>query len=135
MAETVYEGLFIFDANMYSSDAHKVSGALTKTIEKHGGQIMASRLWEERRLAYPINNKRTGVYWLTYFKLDSLKLTAVEGDFRLNDTILRSLILKVDARIAEALVEHALVGAPPRTETRRVPAIEIDDEELEEDEE
>jgi len=106
----VYECLMILDSNRYSRDQAGVSGQLAELVTKHGGEILASRLWEERRLAYPIKGQRKGTYWLTYFKLDSLKLTDLKGDVRLSESILRALFLKVDARIAETLVSHVLSG-------------------------
>lgn len=110
MPSQVYECLSILDSNRYSRDQAGVSGQLAELVTKHGGEILASRLWEERRLAYPIKGQRKGTYWLTYFKLDSLKLTDLKGDVRLVESILRTLFLKVDARIAETLVSHALSG-------------------------
>ena len=47
-----------------------MSGEIVELIEKAGGEILVSRLWEERRLAYPIKGQRKGTYWLTYFRLD-----------------------------------------------------------------
>ena len=116
MATNVYEGLFILDSNRYSRDTAGVSGQIVEIVQKHGGEMLASRLWEERRLAYPINGNRKGTYWLVYFKLDSRKITAIEREYRISDSILRSLILKVDPRIADALVSHAISGtvASPR---------------------
>jgi small subunit ribosomal protein S6 len=123
LAVNVYEGLFIFDSSRYSSDPHGLSGQLGAMVEKHGGQMLASRLWEDRRLAYPIQGKRTGTYWLTYFKLDSQKLTLIERESQLNENILRSLIIKIEARIADAVVAHAQTSVPTqpvqRTATMR----------------
>lgn len=110
MPAQVYECMLILDSNRYGRDQAGVSGQFAEFVTKHGGEILASRLWEERRLAYPINGHRKGTYWLTYFKLDSLKLDAVKADLRLSESIMRSLILKVDPRISEALVTHALSG-------------------------
>jgi small subunit ribosomal protein S6 len=110
MPQNAYEAMFILDSNKYSRDAAAVSGQLVESIEKLGGTILASRLWEERRLAYPIGQHRKGTYWLTYFKLDSDKITELNRDYRLNDNVVRSLILKVDARLVDVLVEHALAG-------------------------
>ncbi|MBX3412060.1 MAG: 30S ribosomal protein S6 [Pirellulales bacterium] len=110
MPSQVYECLLILDSNRYARDQAGVSGQLAEFVTKHGGEMLASRLWEERRLAYPINGQRKGTYWLTYFKLDSRKLTDVKGDVRLSESILRALFLKVDPRIAETLVSHALSG-------------------------
>lgn len=116
MATHVYEGLFIFDSNKYARDTAAVSGNLTNVIQQHGGKILASRLWEERRLAYPIGGQRKGTYWLTYFELDTLQLGAVNAQFKLDDNILRSMTLKIDPRIAETLVAHALAGGNPVAE-------------------
>jgi small subunit ribosomal protein S6 len=105
-----YEGMFILDSNRYGRDPESVSGRLSKAIEKAGGQMLVSRLWEERRLAYPIKGHRKGTYWLTYFRLDGKNLAGLERECKLNDTVLRAIFLKVDPRIIDALVEHAKTG-------------------------
>lgn len=69
MADNVYEGMFILDSSRYGHDPEAVSGQIDETIQKLGGKILVSRLWEERRLAYPIKSHRKGTYWLTYFEL------------------------------------------------------------------
>jgi small subunit ribosomal protein S6 len=114
LAVNVYEGLFIFDSSKYSSDPTGVSGQIGALVTKHGGEMLASRLWEDRRLAYPINGKKTGTYWLTYFKIDSRKLNDVKQESQLSETILRSMVIKIDARIAEAVVSHALTSTPSK---------------------
>ena len=110
MAVNVYEGMFILDSNRYARDQVGVSGQISEMIEKLGGEILASRLWEERRLAYPVDGHRKGTYWLTYFKLESGQLTPLNRQSQLNENIVRSLFLKIDPRITEVLVSHALAG-------------------------
>jgi small subunit ribosomal protein S6 len=136
LAKNVYEALFIFDSNKYSRDAAGVSGQVAQVLQKHGGEILANRLWEERRMAYPIAGQRKGMYWLTYFRLDSKALSAVERDFQLSESILRSLTLKVDPRIADALVSHAVSGTiaqprPRKPETPEAVPVEAVPEEAE----
>ena len=92
------------------------------TVEQFGGTMLASRLWEERRLAYPIKGHRKGTYWLTYFRLDGKQLDELTRRFQLNEGILRSLMLKIDPRIADAMVQHALTGGGPMAE--RKPKVE-----------
>jgi small subunit ribosomal protein S6 len=110
VAVNVYEGMFILDSNRYARDQAGVSGQIPEMIQKLEGQMLASRLWEERRLAYPINGHRKGTYWLTYFKLDSMQLPALTRQCQLNENILRTLFLKVDPRIADVLISHAQSG-------------------------
>jgi small subunit ribosomal protein S6 len=76
-------------------------------IEKLGGEVLANRLWNEQKLAYPIKGHRKGTYWLTYFRLDSARLTEFNRQCRLNENILRNLTLSVDPRLVELLVAHA----------------------------
>ena len=107
MADNVYEGMVILNANRYGRDPEAMAGQVPDMVKEAGGEILVSRLWEERRLAYPIKGQRKGTYWLTYFRLDSEKLAAIQHKCRLEDTILRALFLKVDPRIVDALVAHA----------------------------
>ena len=110
MADNVYEGMFILDANRYGRDAEGVSGLVGSMIQEAGGEILVSRLWEERRLAYPIKGQRKGVYWLTYFRLPSTRLLDIQRRVQITDEVLRALFLKVDPRIVETLVAHAKAG-------------------------
>lgn len=110
MAENFYEGMFILDSNRYSRESQNVASQVNQMIEAAGGHMMVSRVWEERRLAYPIQGHRKGTYWLTYFRLEGAKLTELERACQLNDNVLRVLFLRVDARIIDALVAHAQTG-------------------------
>jgi small subunit ribosomal protein S6 len=118
LAVNTYEGMFLLDSNRYTREPTAVSGQITEMVRKHDGEILASRLWEERRLAYPVEGHRKGSYWLAYFKLDSNNVARIQRECQLSDSILRALILKVDPRIAEALVSHAKAG----TEAKKPPA-------------
>jgi small subunit ribosomal protein S6 len=108
--------MFILDSNRYGRDAEAVSGQVPAMIEKLGGEMLVSRLWEERRLAFPIKGQRRGTYWLTYFRLDSGKLGDLRRQCQITDDIVRVLFLKVDPRIVDALVDHAR-SAPVITHT------------------
>lgn len=110
MAENVYEGMIILNANRYGRDPEAVSGQVPQMINEAGGEMLVSRLWEERRLAYPIEGQRKGAYWLTYFRLDSGNLAEIRRKCQLSDSILRVLFLKVDPRIVDTLVAHAASG-------------------------
>jgi small subunit ribosomal protein S6 len=106
-------------------------------VGKCGGEVLVSRLWNEQKLAYPIDGHKKGTYWLTYFRLDSQKLTEFTRELRINEVVLRQLTLKVEPRLVEALVEHAKGGgkaktietpAEPVAATARGPAIDVPEE-------
>jgi small subunit ribosomal protein S6 len=129
--------MFILDSSRYARDSEGVSGHIATAIQESGGEILVSRLWEERRLAYPIKGQRKGTYWLAYFRLSADQLVAVKHKFQLNESIIRMLFVKVDPKIVDTLVAHALagpasIGAERRAEeTRRAATTvvgETDDE-------
>jgi small subunit ribosomal protein S6 len=107
LGANVYEGMYILDSNRFGRDSEAVSSQVTTMIEKQGGEILVSRLWEERRLAFPIKGHRKGTYWLTYFRLDATKLGDLKRQCQITEDIIRVLFLKVDPRIVDALVTHA----------------------------
>ena len=113
MARNVYECLFILDSNKYARDPGGVSGTIPEMIEGFGGSILANRLWNEQRLAYPIDGHQKGTYWLTYFEFESTRLPEFDRACHLNEAIVRQMVLKIDPRLVEPMVAHALGRALP----------------------
>ena len=50
--------------------------------------VLVSRLWAEQKLAYPIGKHRKGAYWLTYFRMDSDRLTELKRATKLNNDVI-----------------------------------------------
>lgn len=138
MALNVYDGLFILDSGRYARDPEGVAAQVNKLVTDAGGEILVSRQWEERRLAYPIKGHRKGLYWLMYFRLDSAKVAELKHQFKLYDVCIRDNIIKIeDNRIVDELVKHAEVG-PAVFQDRQLPETEDEEtivEDYEEDEE
>ncbi|MDR3233181.1 MAG: 30S ribosomal protein S6 [Planctomycetaceae bacterium] len=110
MVKNVYEGLFIFDSDLYAKGPEDISSQIAGVIEQLGGEVLLSRLWDERKLAYPVKGHRRGTYWLAYFRTDPSIIKDITRQFQLNDSILRFLILAVDPRLVDTLVEHSRAG-------------------------
>ncbi len=106
----VYEGLFIFDSDQFARTPDEVSDQVTALVKQAGGEVILSRLWDERKLAYPIKGHRRGTYWLSYFQIDPLKVKDLTRQFQLSGSVIRFLFLKVDPRLVDTLVEHARAG-------------------------
>ena len=116
MAENVYECMFIFNANTYAKNPAGVGKTVEDMIKAVDGEILASRLWNEQKLAYPINGHRKGAYWLTYARLESTSVTKLNRACQLNDSILRQLVIKIDPRLVDTMVAVAKGEAVPGTE-------------------
>jgi small subunit ribosomal protein S6 len=107
MAANVYECLLLLDTNKVAGDVPAAAKQLHTILEKHHSEILASRPWDERRLAYPVKGHKKGLYYLTYFRTEGKNLVEIEHDFALNETILRQLVLRVDPKIVDRVLEVA----------------------------
>src|ERR1700722_20449736 len=113
MPQNVYECMFLLDPTKVAGDVPAAAQQLHAVLERNQAEILASRPWDERRLAFPISGHKKGLYYLTYFKVESPKLIDIERDFSLNETVLRSLVLKIDPKLVDTMLalardEHAL---------------------------
>jgi small subunit ribosomal protein S6 len=109
-----YEGMFLVDAG---SDFNAASAPVRTVLERSDAELLAIKPWEERRLAYPINGRRRGLYVLVYFKADPLKVVEIERDTQLSEEILRALILHNDnVSEADIAAETPATQGPRRSE-------------------
>src|SRR5262245_60484738 len=98
--------MFLLDNQVVREDWTKAKAMVTDTLTKHGAKIQATRRWDERRLTYPIQNKRRATFVLTYFELGNEHIPALRRDIELNERILRYLMLKVE-KMPEGELEKA----------------------------
>lgn len=93
----IYEGMYLLDNAVVREDWNKAKSIVTGTLEKHGATVLTARRWGERRLAYPIKRRNRASFLLTYFELPPESFPAMRRDFELNESVLRSLEILVEA--------------------------------------
>lgn len=92
----LYEGMFLVDANEAASDWDGVIGAVRNVLERSEAEIVSLNKWDDRRLAYEIDKRERGCYILCYFKVEGPKMAEIDRDIKLNDHIIRALILSAE---------------------------------------
>ena len=112
MAVNTYEGMFLLDSSKVAVSWDAAVQNVHDILAKHRSEIVASRQWDERRLAYPVDGHKKGTYLLTYFRADGSSLKDIVADCHLNDVILRELILKVHPKLIDHLVTQAMTSTP-----------------------
>ena len=113
MPANVYECLFLLDPNKVAGDVPAAAKHLHGLLERNNAEVLASRPWDERRLAYPIKGHKKGLYYLTYFRTEGKNLLNLERDLALNEMVLRYLVINVNPKLVDIMLqvakdEHAL---------------------------
>ncbi|MCD4753107.1 MAG: 30S ribosomal protein S6, partial [Anaerolineaceae bacterium] len=65
-------------------------------INDLGGTVVSEDKWGKRRMAYPIRKQREGQYMLYNIQLDPEKITELEHNMQLVESIMRYLTIKVE---------------------------------------
>jgi small subunit ribosomal protein S6 len=101
--------MFLFDPAV-GAEWSQVEAEVNRLMERCGGQVITWGKWDERRLAFPIKRRKRGLYVLAYFRAAPDKITDLERDAELSESILRLLVLRAD-HVAEEQMRQ-LVGRP-----------------------
>lgn len=73
----------------------------TSTVKADGGQIHRFEDWGRRQLAYTINKVHKAHYVLMNIECSEAALEELTTNFRYNDAVLRSLVIRENAAITE----------------------------------
>ena len=107
MAMRSYEAMFLLDTGKMAGDLNKAADTLAQIVTKHGGEVVVHRVWDERRLAYPVKKQRKALYYLMSLKALGSAITAIEADLKLQEFVIRSMFLVIDPKLAESMVAVA----------------------------
>lgn len=92
----LYEGMYIINSNLSEDARKKALEKITSTIEQKNGEIHKVFDMGKKRLAYEINKKREGYYFLVYFSINSLALNDLWKEYHLNEDLIRFMTSKTD---------------------------------------
>ena len=85
-------------------------------ITKEGGVITATEAWGRRRLTFTLKKQREGVFFLLRVQGEPAAMDRLKRAFRLEEIILRVMIVRVDDAAAAATTT---TGAPPQHQYER----------------
>ena len=134
MAVNLYEAMFVVDAARGTSAVPDIVRHIAGLLTRHEAQIERIELWDERKLAYPIQRAKRGMYFLVYFRAEAEAIAEMRGTVRLSEQILRLLILRTDqpkpprgplyTAEGEQTEPPAEPAAEPKPEDTPTPAVE-----------
>jgi small subunit ribosomal protein S6 len=91
-----YEAMFLLPPGAPMEEDGKGMRLVRSMIERHGGQIIVIKRWDERKLSYEVNGQKRGTYVIAYFRAPGAAVGPLERDVKLNDEILRVMVTKAD---------------------------------------
>ena len=100
-----YETVFIATPVLSDTQMKEAVAKYVKLITDNGGEIVYEEDWGLKQLAYPIQHKTSGFYYLIEFKADPQFVGTLETQYHRDERILRYLTVSLDKN-AIAYAEH-----------------------------
>lgn len=119
----LYEGMFIIDNTVVSSDWDSLVKQVHDILKNRGSEIVHSEKWEERKFAYKIKDQKRGTYLLVYFNAPADSISLIKRDLQLSDNVLRILIIKTD-KVKESKVEEKVEDVEKTEKVEKVEDVE-----------
>lgn len=101
-----YETVFIATPVLSDVQMKEAVSKYLSIIKENGGEVVYEEDWGLRKLAYPIQKKTTGFYYLIEFKAEPQFVDTLETQFRRDERIIRFLTFAMD--------KHAVAYAEKR---------------------
>ncbi|MBR5492314.1 MAG: 30S ribosomal protein S6, partial [Alistipes sp.] len=96
-----YETVFIVTPVLSDAQVKEVADKFQGIITENGGQIVNVENWGLKKLAYPIQKKTTGFYFLVEFEAEGALINKLETNYRRDERIIRFLTFKQDKYAVE----------------------------------
>ncbi len=106
-----YEALVILKSVGTEQEVARQATQLEEQVKKAGGSIEQAQNMGRRRLAFRISRQTEGYYILIRFQAPTESVAELERVFRLNDAIVRFILLSGDEAAAAAQPAAAPVAA------------------------
>ncbi len=103
-----YETVFILNPVLSDVQVKETVQKFEDYLVSKGAEMKHKEDWGLKKLAYPIQKKKTGFYHLFEFKVTGEVITPYELEFRRDDSIMRYLTVRLD--------KHAAAWAEKRKE-------------------
>jgi len=91
-----YELVTIWSTDLGEDGVGSALERLNGAVTTRGGEVTDTNVWGRRRLAYYIGGHGEGVYCVMQLTMDPDRAAELEGQLRLNENLLRHLMVRKD---------------------------------------
>ena len=96
-----YELMVIFTPILSDDEFKAAQKKYTTLVTETGGQVVAENPWGLKSLAYPIQKKTTGLYWVTEFIAPSDFNEKLKIQLLRDEAVLRHMVTRLDKYAVE----------------------------------
>jgi len=96
-----YETVFICTPVLSEPQVKETVKKFKDIITGSGGEMLHEEDWGMKKLAYPIQKKSSGFYYLFEFKAEPSTISKYETEFRRDERIIRFMTVKLDKYAVE----------------------------------
>jgi small subunit ribosomal protein S6 len=96
-----YELMVIFTPVLSNDEFKAAQKKFTSFLTDNGGKIVAENAWGLKSLAYPIQKKTTGLYWVLDYEAPSDFNEKLKIQLLRDESVLRHLATKLDKYAVE----------------------------------
>ena len=132
-----YETVFIATPVLSEQQMKEAVAKYTKLIQDNGGEVVYEEDWGLRQLAYPIQHKTSGFYYLIQFQADPSFVEILETQYFRDERIIRFLTVALDkdaVEYAERRRQNRNKAAAAPAEEPKVEVPVVEESEVEEPE-
>ena len=91
-----YETVFILNPVLSETQIEEAVQKYVDLIKTQKGSMSNQENWGLKKLAYPIENKKSGFYHLFEYAAPNDAVSAIEVEFRRDERVMRYLTVKLD---------------------------------------
>ncbi|MCR5002865.1 MAG: 30S ribosomal protein S6 [Bacteroidales bacterium] len=91
-----YETVFIATPVLSEAQMKEAVAKYTELIAANGGEVVYEENWGLKQLAYPIDHKTSGFYYLIEFKANPEFVATLETQYHRDERIIRFLTVALD---------------------------------------
>ncbi|MFP4472855.1 MAG: 30S ribosomal protein S6 [Candidatus Omnitrophota bacterium] len=89
-----YELIVILDAALPQDKKDDVIRQVGEAIEKNEGKVINSQVWiDKQKMSFEMKKRPEGTYYLVNFEAPKAKISDLRRALKLNDQVLRSLVV------------------------------------------
>lgn len=112
-----YETMVLLSPELTDETVEEKISGFEKKVTGGGGEILNVDRWGKKRLAYPIQRQRHGIYFIVTYHSEPEVVADIERDMRIDEETWRYMTVRMDEVLLRKLEKNAKSAAARERES------------------